>query len=226
MKDFKKILWGAVLLAAGVVLALNALDITNIDIFFPGWWTLFIIIPSLVGVFTDHDKTGSIIGLLIGVGFLLSALNVLDFSYVWKFAIVAVLVVIGIKLIVGGSKKKENFESEDSGIHIVKGDSAATAIFGGKDLSYDGQVFEGGEFTAIFGGVECDLRGAIIEKDCKINATAIFGGVDILLPKNVNVKVSSTNIFGGTGDESERPVDATVTVYVEAVSIFGGVDLK
>ena len=93
-------------------------------------------------------------------------------------------------------------------------------------MNFDGQVFDGCELTAIFGGVECDLRRAIIEKDCHIRATAIFGGIDIRVPRGVNVKVSSTNIFGGTDDECDRDPSSDVTIYVEAVSIFGGVDIK
>ena len=37
MKDIKKIVWGVILLAAGVVFALNSLKITNIEILFPGF---------------------------------------------------------------------------------------------------------------------------------------------------------------------------------------------
>ena len=48
MKKAGNILWGIVLIVIGVIFALNALDITSIDIFFDGWWTLFIIIPSFM----------------------------------------------------------------------------------------------------------------------------------------------------------------------------------
>ena len=44
MKKFKRILLGALLVVIGVLFALNALEITNIKIFFDGWWTLFIIV--------------------------------------------------------------------------------------------------------------------------------------------------------------------------------------
>ena len=45
MKKISSVIWGIVLIAAGALFALNALNITNIDIFFDGWWTLFIIVP-------------------------------------------------------------------------------------------------------------------------------------------------------------------------------------
>ena len=225
MKDMKKVIWGAVLLAVGVILALNALDITDIDVWFPGWWTLFIIIPCGVGIFTDRDKKGNLIGLAIGVVLLLCAQSIIDFSLVWKLALPAVIIIFAIKMIVRGASKKK-----DGDVIIVTPENgelpSGTAIFGGKDMNFDGQLFDGCELTAIFGGVECDLSGAIVEKDCTIRATSIFGGIDITMPKGVNVKVSSTNIFGGTDDDCVKNPDSPVTVYVEAVSIFGGVDLK
>ncbi|MBQ7387218.1 MAG: hypothetical protein IJW03_03530 [Clostridia bacterium] len=62
MKNLKRIIFGIMLVAAGTIFALNTLEITDIDIFFKGWWTLFIIVPCAVRVFTDRDKIGSLIG--------------------------------------------------------------------------------------------------------------------------------------------------------------------
>ncbi len=102
MKRVTKILWGVVLIAAGVIFALNALGITDIDVFFDGWWTLFIIVPCTVGIFTEREKTGNIIGFLVGVFLLLACQNVLDFDMLWKLAVPAIIIVVGIRLIFGG----------------------------------------------------------------------------------------------------------------------------
>lgn len=222
MRDTKKVIFGIVVLLCGIVILLNAFDITDIDIFFPGWWTLFIIIPCGVGLVTEREKTGNLVGLLVGVGLLLWQLDILPIDLAWKILVPAIVIVIGVKMIVRGMRRGEK-------VKVVKLSADApygTAIFGGKELSFDGQVFDGCELTAIFGGVDCDLSGAIIEKDCTVKATAIFGGVDIIMPRGVNVKVNSTSIFGGTDDNSEKSPDAPVTLYVETVSIFGGVELK
>ena len=50
MSKVKNILWGVIILVIGIIWALNALEITNITIFFEGWWTFLIIIPSLISV--------------------------------------------------------------------------------------------------------------------------------------------------------------------------------
>ncbi len=94
-------------------------------------------------------------------------------------------------------------------------------------MNFDGEVFTGAELTAVFGGIKCDLRNAIIENDCVINATAIFGGVDIYLPAYVNVKTSSMSLFGGlTNKIPPYSPNNQVTVYVNGTCMFGGVEIK
>ena len=227
MKKISKILWGVAFIVAGVIFALNAFGITDIELFFDGWWTLFIIIPCLIGLFSEKDKIGNLIGLAVGVFLLLCCQNVLDFDMLWKLAVPAIIVIIGLKLIFGavfGDKATKILESsKQNGEHI----KTACATFSGQDLNLSGEPFGGAELTAIFGGVKCDLRNAIIERDCAINATSIFGGIDIFVPDYVNVKISSNSIFGGVSDKNHRPNNpGAVTLYVNATCMFGGVDIK
>ncbi len=222
MKKLNRIIWGIVLATAGVLFALNALEITKIDVFFDGWWTLFILIPCFVGLFTERDKTGNIIGILVGGFLLLCSRDVLDFSMVWKLLLPAIIFIIGIKMVCSAVwGKKTNTLPAKAG----SGPVIASAIFGGRDLNYEGQVFEGGEITAIFGGVDCNLKNAIIKNDCAIRATAIFGGIDILVPANVNVVVNSVSIFGGFSNETVAQPDVP-TIYIKGFCMFGGVDIK
>ena len=58
----KNIILGLILIILGVIIGLNTFGITSIDIFFDGWWTLFIIIPAILGLSKEKDKTGNIIG--------------------------------------------------------------------------------------------------------------------------------------------------------------------
>ena len=47
MKNVSNLLWGFVLIVLGIIFGLNSLEITNINVFFDGWWTLFIIVQLL-----------------------------------------------------------------------------------------------------------------------------------------------------------------------------------
>ncbi len=225
MKKISSIIWGIVLILAGGLFALNALGITNVELFFDGWWTLFIIIPCGVGIFTEREKLGNIIGLSIGVFLLLCCQNILDFSMLWKLVVPAVIVILGLKMVLNGvfgNKANDILSSLKKSGNFPK---ATSAIFSGSDVSFDGQIFEGTELNAIFGGVKCDLRNAVIDKDCAVQVTAIFGGVDIFVPDNVTVKVSSNSIFGGVSNKTAVHKDAP-TLYISATCMFGGAEIK
>ncbi len=221
MKKAKGIVWGIVIVAIGIILGLNAVGITDIDIFFDGWWTLFIIIPCGISVFTSKNKVGNIIGVTVGVILLLNCLEIIDFEIVWKVVVPVLIIAFGIKLIFNNAFTKKEFPK------IKIGTKSSTAIFSGKEIKYDDEIFNGATYTAVFGGIESDLRGAAIQNNAVINVTVIFGGVDILLPENVNVKTSSTSFFGGIDSEDHlNNGDNAITVYVNATSIFGGIDVK
>ena len=49
-KDYSALIWGLIFVAVGIIFGGNALNIWYIDIFFPGWWTLFLIIPGLISM--------------------------------------------------------------------------------------------------------------------------------------------------------------------------------
>ncbi len=224
MKNLKKAIWGIVLVAVAALMALKSFGIIDFEIFFDGWWTLFIIIPSLVGVIQERDKSGSIIGLLIGILLLLSAQDIIDFDFVLKLALPLLIAYIGFKMIFSSFKKNK----ADRVVHEIKIDGdrqSGVAVFCGTELNFDNAVFEGAELVAVFGGVYCNLKNAIIDRDCVIKACAVFGGIDIIVPDNVKVVTNATSIFGGIDVEKSNPVGEH-TLYIEGVCMFGGIDVK
>ena len=139
MKKFGNVLWGIVLIVIGLIIGGNALGITNINIFFDGWWTLFIIIPCFIGLFKDNEKTGNLIGLLIGVALLLACQDILDFDLIWKLAFPAILVAIGISVIfkdaLGGKVSSEIKKLNEK--RSVENSYCAT--FAGQNVNFDGE---------------------------------------------------------------------------------------
>ena len=80
MRRANNMIWGVILIIASIVLLLNSLGLTDISIFFSGWWTLFIIIPCFVGLLTGNDKTSNLIGLGIGVVLFLACRDAIAFD--------------------------------------------------------------------------------------------------------------------------------------------------
>lgn len=226
MKKNSGIIWGIVLVVLGVILGGNALDLFNVDIFFDGWWTLFIIIPCLSGLLNDSDKKGNLIGLVIGILLLLACQDLMDFELVFKLMVPTIIVVIGLSLIfknIFGGKINEEIKRINAK-KVSNGEYCAT--FAGQEFNLNNEDFDGATTTAVFGGIKLDLRKAIIKEDVVINATAVFGGIEIDVPENVSVKIKSTSIFGGVDNKAKDSDNKEITIYVNATCLFGGVDIK
>ena len=225
MNKVSNLMWGLLFIIVGVVFGLNALGISDINIFFDGWWTLFIIVPCFIGLFNDDDKSGNLIGLIIGACLLLGCLDVIEFEIIWKLMVPFILVMIGLSFIFKdmlNSKIKKDIKKLNK--NNLK---ECCACFSSQDLDFNNEEYKGSSLTAVFGGIKCNLKDAVIKEDVVINTTSIFGGITIYVPKDVNVKVSSTSIFGGVSDERKDKVkDSKHTIYVNATTMFGGVEIK
>ena len=226
MNNIKNILWGIVLVIIGVIIGLNTMGITDIDIFFDGWWTLFIIVPCFIGLFTNKDKTGNIIGLLVGVILLLGMQNIIDFNLIWKLLLPSIIVIIGLSLIFKNTfNSKINNEIKKLNNKNTK-DNEYCATFSGQRIDFPNEEFKGTTLNSVFGSITCDLREAKIKEDVVINASSVFGGIDIIVPDDVNIKVKSNSIFGGVDNKKKNSEDKKHTIYVNASCLFGGVDIK
>ena len=222
----ENVLWGLGFIIVGILVLLNALGIIEINVFFKGWWTLFIIVPCFVNIFKDNDKTASIIGTVFGILLLLAVRDIINFDLLWKILLPLVLIIIGLSLIfkdkvsdkVKDEIKKLNKNSKDE----------YTATFSEQDLNFDDEEFKGCELNAIFGGIKCNIKNAKLKDDVVINASSIFGGITLYVPKDVNVKVVSNSIFGGvSGNYNKNKNDKKgKTIYVNATCLFGGVEIK
>lgn len=224
MEKIKKFLWGMFFILIGTIIGLNSLGLTDINIFFNGWWTLFIIIPCFIGLFDNDNKTINIIGLIIGLALLLGTNDVISFEIIGKLAVPFILVAIGISILFretiksNVTQKVANSKSNDL--------ESITATFGAQKVSKDNEEFKGANLDAVFGGITLDLRNAIIEKEAVIKASSIFAGIEIFIPNDVNIKVKSTPIFGGVSNKCISNANNQKTIYIEAFCMFGGIDIK
>lgn len=218
MKKISTVIVGIVFIVVGVIVGLNSFGITNINIFFDGWWTLLIIIPAINGLVTNEEKTGSIIWLIIGITLLLGCQDLISFDILWKLTLPVILVFIGLSIMFNNNGKKESKDTDDN---------EYCACFSGQTIKFDSKDFKGAEVNAIFGGITIDLTNAKVKDGAVIDATAVFGGVTILIPEDLKVEIKSTSVFGGVSDKTKnKEKKDKVTLHVNGCSIFGGVDIK
>lgn len=226
MEKFSKVLWGLVFIAIGIIIGMNALGITSINIFFDGWWTLFIIIPCFIGLFENEKegKVGNIIGMVIGVALFLATREIISFEIIAKMILPLILVAIGLSMIFNETIKSKVAEKVKEG--KKNGLESIVATFAEQKVKKDDEEFKGANLDAVFGSIVLDLKKANIEKEAVIKASSIFGGIEIKVPTDVNIKVKSTPIFGGVSNKTTNSKENQKTIYIESFCMFGGVDIK
>ncbi len=170
------------------------------------------------------------VGLLIGVLIVLFGLGIIvnvifHISIpIFKILVGLFLIYLGIRIIFGG------WLFSPSG-HWRSGD----AVFGNR--TYHGLSGNTGEYNSVFGKALVDLRGIELkEKVTRVEVNAVFGGAEVILDKNVPVRVRAHTVFGGV-QLPENVAGAFGSAYyqssnfdeskdyllIEGTSVFGGI---
>lgn len=222
-KKISNALIGIIFIIFGIAFLGSTLDWWG-SIFFDGWWTLFIIIPGVISIISTGVQVGNLVGIGVGVILLLSAQDVIDSDITWKILIPVILILVGVAIILKSIKPDKVHISADTNDSNRKN---ATAFFGGSEPNFSNQEFKGINCSAVFGGVDLNLKTAIITEDCEIACTAIFGGIDIVLPPNVKCKLTNTSVLGGVDNKFKSSEDPNApTVTINTTCIFGGLEIK
>ena len=173
MKQVRPIVWGIAIIALGVIFGGNAMGWFNLNIFFDGWWTLFIIIPSVISLVTEKEKLSSLGFLMAGVILLLAAQDVFSYEVAWKAILAVFLIIIGLGIIIKSTLCNKNDKEVEKKIDELKDGKvmdSQVAIFSGSERTYNDEEFGGSNLVAVFGGVDLDLRNAKFTKDTAIKA--------------------------------------------------------
>ncbi|HMM05346.1 MAG TPA: LiaF-related protein [Clostridiales bacterium] len=211
---------GAILIFLGVLWGGNSFGIWDVDLFFHGWWTLFLIIPPIFGMIQHGVKSFDLIVLFIGLVFLFSSQGIFSWGTVSKLFLPALLIVIGLLVIFSiFRRKKVPGIDREAMAHL-------SAVFSGIKHDFVNETYTGGRVEAVFGSVDLDLRGAVIEQDIYMEVNAVFGGVKIFFPPNVRVIADKNAVFGGVSDKTvANNAVNTPQVHIECNAVFGGVEL-
>lgn len=193
MKKTFKIVFGLAFIAAGLLWILNLAGVFDFCFSLDGWWAFFVIIPCFFGLVCGPDRVGSLIGLSIGVLLLLSARGVVAWSDFWQYALAALVIGIGLKMIF--VRTICSCKAGDCRTITREGKDIKTleSNFAKQRLEYDGEKFEGIEIrlpqgavvkTSVncsFAGISDDRRN--VPKDGSpviyITGKAAFGGIEL-----------------------------------------------
>jgi len=221
---------GALLVVIGLFILLDNLQVLELGPFLSRWWPLLIILVGLWKLLIWGAQSMSSAFLLMAIGLLclLATLDVITWSALFQIWPVF-LIIIGAWILLRPtrhlSEKLRAAEGEDIDTLDV------WALFGGAERQVSSSQFQGGKATAMFGGIEIDLRKArLADGEQSLDLTAIFAGIEIRVPETWNVWVTGSPIFGGIDDKRATgnmgKAASGGRLHINAFAMFGGVEIK
>ncbi len=104
------------------------------------------------------------------------------------------------------------------------------SIMGGSRRKGRWRLREKTSAVAIMGGCVLDIRNAEVEgSEVVINAIAVMGGIDIIVPEGIEVELGGVAIMGGKDDrrlKSVPPLPGSPMIRVRAFAFWGGVSVR
>lgn len=235
------IILGLIIIIAGAIFLLR-----NTGVKLPDWlftWPMLLIVIGLIsGARHSYKSGGWWILCLVGLVFLFKdSINGLAISnIVWPIILIFFGLIIMLKPRRACNMKNNryrgfkncgcdsayNYDRNDTNEDIVE----STTIFGGVKKNIISKNFKGGEIVCVFGGTEINLINADIEEKAILDITQIFGGTQLIIPSNWNVKSEMTAILGGIEDKRDINISSIEsnkkTLIIRGTSIFAGIDIK
>lgn len=228
-KNINMLLWGIVLLVFGGAFLIGRLTGNGGTFFFPGWWTVFLIVPAISSMVQNRVDIGNVIVLLLGIMLLARAQRWIP-AINWTLVVAIALVVLGLyfvlRAIVGSRSSRpdihgtteQNFDSNPS----------YTAILSSRNVKSQPVSLLGATCTAVLGSTSVDLSDCSVEADITIFCNAVLGSVEVIVPKNVKIVYRNLPILGnvsgkalGAAQESNAPtVTLDCTAVLGAVKVF------
>jgi predicted membrane protein len=215
-----RVVTGLALVALGVLFLLDAVDVLSAGPLIGDWWPTVIIAIGLAQLADrTSDRGGALTTIVIGAVLLAITTDVLN-ADTWQTLWPVAIILVGLWIMFGRkSRRPARAFDQDEVDEFV--------LFSGKELHIAGNAFRGGRVAAAFGGIDLDLRLARLHPEGAVLQTvALFGGVDVKVPRGWRVRVSGPAIFGAWEDQSLPAPEGAPLLIVKATVAFGGVTVK
>jgi predicted membrane protein len=224
------VIFGLLIILIGVFLLLDNFRILYARDYLMYWPVALI----LLGILKSLEPSGMAgrtswgIVALVGVLLLLDNLEVIFFRLwdLWPL----VLVLIGFGLLRGafGARARSFFDGRASHAGSDDATISVSAIAGGSSVSNASGDFQGGSITAVMGGTKVDLRSASIKRnDARLDLFTVWGGIELLVPKEWEVEIRLSPILGGVEDKTHHPGGAGAPrLILTGTVIMAGAEVK
>lgn len=235
-------LWfGLILVTLGVLWTLDNTGILDADEILR-WWPVVLMVFGLLkltGTGMARRPTAGTVMLVIGALFTIDHFGIWrwDIGDLWPLALILVgLVVVWRSLRGPGTGGRAGIEvhvvgaerHSDSGGPPDADTFSCVAVWSGVDRKATSQSLRGGDFTAIMGGGELDVRAAKpVEGGAEVELLVVMGGIEVFVPEDWTVINDVQVVMGAVEDSRKIGVPAGPnTLRLKGFVMMGGVELK
>ncbi|RLC48543.1 MAG: hypothetical protein DRH57_01960 [Candidatus Cloacimonadota bacterium] len=212
-----------ILIIIGIIFLLSNLDIINFRYYLHQYWPLLLVIFGVFQLISSKFRTINTPITFIVIGLILQLLKLDYFSWreIWRYWPV-VLILIGIRMI---ARRSNRNRSPDENLEYID----TFVILGGADRKISSQNFKGGTAITIMGGTDLNFHTAKISSgEHHLSLTAIFGAIDIKVPKDWNIVVKATPILGTIENKRENilTLESQNKLILHCTAIMGGIEIR
>lgn len=210
---------GILIVIFGIGLLLQQFDLFDFTTILANWWPIFFILVGIIQIWTNGMQAiiPALIFLIVGIMLLINIW--IEFN-LWQILWPFLLIMFGLSIIFSRRELKQELDEADE-IHLTTFLSGIESKNGSENLS-------GGSVLSVLGGIQLDLRHAqLIESGAVLNVTTILGGVEIIVPENVQVEIKGTPILGGWENKTDTyGMEKNKILYINGVALLGGIEIK
>lgn len=233
-KNFdKRLLTGIVILIIGAVLLVSNFGLVgyNFRRYFLRWEMLLIVV-GLISFISSPKKGFGIVLIVIGGALYARDFFNLDYNF-WQLFWPTMLIIIGLVIIF--HKHSHHTHCRARVKTISENPSSPdildeVSILGSTERIISPESFQGGKLTTIFGGQKLIFtKGKLDPTKNTLEIFALFGGFEIVVPDNWNVKINVTPIFGGFAEKKRffaQNTEPESEIIITGTVIFGGGEIK
>lgn len=223
-----RIVFGLGVMGIGVLALLDNLHLFGIPLL-RTFWPLALVLYGLGRIAWPRHAGNWLFGLaLVIVGGVMTAQN-LDLVSIRLRDWWPVLVILaGASILTRGLFPHQRTACVDTPSTLEHGDRVVIdASFSAVRQQNDSRTFKGGRIDVTFGGVELDLRQAMIDgPEAVLDISARFSGVELRVPREWQVVVDIAPTIGGVDDKTVPPMNPTQRLILRGDTMFGGVEIK
>jgi predicted membrane protein len=246
-----KFIIGVFLVLMGIVLALDQLGVVQANHLLR-FWPAALIILGLVMLQRRERQSAlrALVLIVVGGWLLLNTLGLVSLD-LWGFIWPLLLVFFGARIMMHNQGSGSNAPPDQPGAANPTAGTTSTgqtgpggyaapnsgepvhaslfSLLSGSKRRWGKSVFRGAEATAFMGGIELDLRDALMSSGelAVIDLFVIMGGVNIFVPPNWTVSLEVVPLLGGVHDKTRSvPSNPAQHLLVRGTVVMGGVEIS